>query len=415
MPIQVYLDCSDFSYLASDGGASCNALRRALSSFVENKKIQIRYSGITLLESAHNHQDHRKYAIARARIMEELCRGKTLPLFTDLHRIERDSINAKINTKRSVYRENDQWLFDPIELAGNLFEQFAGGIHEALGVTTRQDRRRIRKDLVKNGILRKKYQKILQSSMSAFSPEILRKYPVLKSYPIESEIQGLLIGRISDERFSMNLSSGLLSPVPFTEYLYDMYRGTAGSQEDIVRSFGASFVDVVKMFRDEVSKLIEIGETLGKTDKQIKQKIRSLSEGWLGRRNRVLVDIYVSEISGEPDASEDEIRSMVQGITPGALPGFDLMLHLSWQSACQKALDKRAGLPSSDGGDILHANYLPYVDVFRADKRMRPILQSLCVEHRINTKIAESIEDVVSIVGSWESYHRSKKNRQKLQ
>ena len=186
-----------------------------------------------------------------------------------------------------------------------------------------------------------------------------------------------------------------------------MYRGTAGSQEDIVRSFGASFVDVVKMFRDEVSKLIEIGETLGKTDKQIKQKIRSLSEGWLGRRNRVLVDIYVSEISGEPDASEDEIRSMVQGITPGALPGFDLMLHLSWQSACQKALDKRAGLPSSDGGDILHANYLPYVDVFRADKRMRPILQSLCVEHRINTKIAESIEDVVSIVGSWESYHRS--------
>jgi hypothetical protein len=71
------------------------------------------------------------------------------------------------------------------------------------------------------------------------------------------------------------------------------------------------------------------------------------------------------------------------------------MLLVNMQFILDRIKNRSTSLKNSDGADLMHAYYVPYCDIFRADKRTTDLLRKI---HRItnlnNTTILKNTEEL---------------------
>lgn len=397
-PLQVYLDNADYSNLARHkNDQNISRQYQSLRQFVEQGRIQIRYSGVTLLESAHIKLEDKDYAVERAGVIEILCGGRTLIAPPQLHRQEvENTVRGRRTQRADVYRDSHEWMFDPAEISSGIQNAALDIAYERMGASTRAERRRIKKQAFKKGKLRVPPADQSPQLSRHLSASLHSQYPFLPQTNFESLVSRLLRGELTSEEFGDQMAETVMAPVPFTQHFYDAWRASPSIPDDFLRSQGGKLVNMIEYYRAELSNLFELDEKLGKSKREAKQQVKSIMNEWQDRRGRFLRTIYARDYAQRFGEDEVSIGDILEATTPGDLPSIDLGLQLGWQFAIQRAQDSSASLSASDGTDLFHANYFPYVDVFRADKRMRPLLEQIGASEGLKTFLPKSLDDLIT-------------------
>lgn len=399
-PIQIYLDSSDYSDLSGrENNAELMRQYDSLRRLVDQEIIQVRYSGITLLESAHISEQYLEFAIARAKVIGELCVGNALMMHNQMHRIEcLNCAKGSITTRDQVFRPNDAWMVDFSEFAIELEASLISRIKSDIGPFPRKKRREMEKKIFKNGRIRPDCLLDYSGNIEQYSAALLNQYPFLEQVPILQIFHAYLEGSITPDQFGALISRECLSPLNFTKHFYDVYRREPKAYQDILRTQGTAFVEMIERFRQQLVNLKELASELGRSQKEVTQRFNHLKSQWKSRRNILLERIYAPVLANRLHLPQEEVAAKLVDADPGAMPSLDFTIQLAWQLAILKAVDQQTTLMQSDYGDLVHANYVPYVDVFRADKRTKPVIEKICSERGLNTYIASSIDKVLEYV-----------------
>ncbi len=370
-PLVVYLDTSDFSDFADMKRGSGDAGRREDVRTIYETLLSLRQAGrivvpISMVHAGELFDLNRirdEIADAKAEVIDELCgRAALLPLPAIIARNARheDSLTGKL---KGAYRTTDgHWLSEtsPSDLALPLFDkatlnQAAHDELQARGLSTaRHHRRALIKDAKSSRKPRNERAAALRASAqtdkkTAAMIDILGVDYLTRTFSSpgsQGDFERHLFRRLGDFHLVLKAHraghdlTGLFGTVP---------------------EFGANIARMVETLFDDLSKAGDLPPRA-----QLHAFITPLAKG--------LCQQVVARL-----ASEDERSSAPSGAAAAPLLR-DESTYLNWFGAIvaeyfvQRMLNQRDKQKSSDGADLLHAVYAPYVHVWRGDKRTAPLV-----------------------------------------
>lgn len=361
-PIQVYLDSSDFSNMSiSNRTPEADGIRRFLIEKVHCGKIEIRFSAVHLMEAAARDQQYLSNSRERFSFIRELCGDRC---FIDPFSLMTDEAQGKATTKAEGYPSRDDgiWLpsiedikHDIPDLKATLLEEL-----DRAPINRSQRRHLTRKLIGKDGTLSTQALQMLNARPEALLSNLSKKYP-LNNEGIGIVLDALT-GKIPRSKIDEQFRNLLANISRFHEWHEKSWK--------------------------EISPMMDWLRQHGRRLEQLIIAQHQVFEGLRGRAAAAGLDrATVLEL-------ESKARSRLQLAIPKAIrrgvvgepdgichtgPSLDLFCAVLTIVAMNTVFS--GGNPrkprSSDFGDALHAVYLPYVDVFRADSYMSSVLHGI--------------------------------------
>ncbi|MCA0448983.1 MAG: hypothetical protein LCH62_04335 [Proteobacteria bacterium] len=367
-PIQVYLDKSTYWNLAKgqDDPSMAEALR-LLCSFKENRSVEFRYSAIHVLELLKFNDEKRKNALARIEIMKLLSGDQT---FRPLDKIIEFELSEALGSKLPPnywLGSKGFWVESPSldEFQKSLPSRMA--VIEEMKSTIRglplqrHERRKMISKFVSSGNrLSKEGVEYLranrrQDGISAISD----KYPVTERFYSFDFFDEWLMGRQTDLAFYREALRGLLDPANLAAVYRDHVEFKKSESFDWVQKFGLLMFREFSDFGDQVRTLIEQNNL----DLKSGSKLASNAIDKLDR-SRVSSRLVARTLEAKGIELTDEIFAKIR--RQPIVRAFEHVFASYQRSFAKKPLQ----VPSkSDGGDLLHALYTPYVDIWYGDSK----------------------------------------------
>lgn len=364
MSIQVYLDSSDYSTLS---GVDCNqnvklaTVREQLFDLRDSGVCEFRYSYVHIIEMTPIDQASLTFAKARLGLLQALC-GKKCFLPTDI--LDREELLAALKnlsadtaSGKKIEAKNDAgfWLpggFDFLEKHADGIVKTIDGVRKTAAKKGLRDQRKINfaiqsligtqldayaEMLPINAAMKQKllFKAVGQMSKS-FGIEILREgftdFPLFADWAVSSEVgrkfAGLLRTRAQLPLEGVEKIRAMLHELKLTSAndRIGMQKGVAAMNQ----GFDSATSEYQRAFVDKtVSQSLEYFEAHGFTQSEISR-------------------IDMLKLS---------------------LPRLNTHIALYEENFRRNSTTERnLAAAKSDMGDILHANYLPYVNIIRADK-----------------------------------------------
>ncbi len=392
----VYLDAQDFSHIArppSGKEVFYSDLDNDLSSLVAAGHIEVRYSAVHLSEIAHTGMDFAPLSSGRAATLKRLSKGKCMRFWTDLMQSEIEH-HFDATTTISATSEDDKWFdVESVELA-----DFLGGLRSSMHSLLKeqgQNRKARRKamaqiDLIsfltktdKGGVV-----------LEGIATNINEKFPL----DVELDrfaIADFIAGRAGAHKFEEYLRGALTDPVSLIARMcVDVDQSLR--LPFLVRNLGASLIGKLNPIVEKIAEFFEQIE--GPADLR-KNQARSLIAGATVKARRgviagTLAGMRRSVVRAAARYTDDDLDAMALPATDSVAGGFGKCLSDIISAA-------EAGKPTrrfrqSDAADLLHATYIPYVDVFRCDTAWADAFRSMGL--RFNTDIVGRIEDLLPAI-----------------
>ena len=375
----VYLDSCDFSDLSEVDEKISDENRETLSTLRSSaRKGRARFvlSGIHLAEAVHATETpaHKEAAVRRAGLMQELCANNFMRLPHEIMSLEiakaiNGAADAKLSNEELFSKENEWFgISIPIDFSQKRSDANAS-LDRLMSHLPRRERRRFKSDLsLHKARGREKWREFARNDTSPLSDE----------FPF-NQFTGKFVtewisGHITDEEYSNRLYEALNNPKGLVESVLDFsdQRQTIyGLLRNQGRDMQLRMDENLQEMIDNLAELAtpELDFDFSKFFRQALQKV-----GF----QRTIVSAYsISKIDSYTD------KEIAQFVT--ACPAVSTFLNMyiaysrsRYESTWQRIKSgKRTPTTrkASDLGDMMHAVYAPYSNLFRCDAHFSSILK----------------------------------------
>lgn len=387
MPKLVYLDSNDFSDLSHSEAELTDDNKRTLDALREAKhrgNVEFYYSAIHISEAIHAAIKYKPAAVARAKLIQELCGTNLLRYPTDLFRLELDKAfatqgEAKLSC-RELFSQEGEWFgftIDAIDVKKSRRE-IKDELQKAIAHYPRRDRKRITSqlDFSKAGsrtAWKELYEYAGSTPTSEFPFNLLSRdisFGWLMGDVSEQEIRNRLVAIVSDP---FVLFTQLIDRTKERETLYRL-----------LRKEGEEWTEKMKVRMQAILPQLAYFLSLNMIEDVTKKIEEALSSDDIYKS---VIQTYSSNSHEMEDAGE---ASQIVSRCP-ALSLFINVFKFYFRSLVEANIARlktgrsaaSAGKPS-DFGDFMHLIYAPYFDIFRCDARFGALLkQNQSIRDRI--------------------------------
>ena len=355
----VYLDSSDISVLSNPKTRTPEIIEieNNLLELQRKQLIEFRFSHIHIIEAAPVSAEAIMYSRQRFAYIDKLCKKKCLVSYIKIleNEISKLTVTPKTN-ELTIYNDSSEW-FPDIDLEGLenpnwMLETVNQAIESLPNTKSKRKARELYFD--KNGILKIAVLKSLAEKHGVLK-EFTDKYPFTKE-EAAFYLHALYSGNSNDD-----LKKVLKNSFGDVLRLSDWYQ----KQWDRVLPISYYLRDIgtdVKSSIDDISKRV----------REFNDKIDSINNNQIKQNQKLLFDDLLKTIPkgvAEKIAANLNLKINADNIswttTPGLLTTTTIYCHLARKTVFSSGTSRSARV--SDFGDVSHAYYLPYVDIFRAD------------------------------------------------
>lgn len=353
-PLRIYLDTSDYSRFADIGYRNEPGLADILHFLREKKEqglIEIRFSAIHLFEFLKD-PSQRTLALRKVQVMEELCDDHSFRFFSDALEQEREALRLGADPASLVISDEGEW-FPSIELDDSFkLDTIFPSLLENFPMFGAEQLRAMLKS----------------PEAAAFLKQNMPKELPLANIYGSNLLDRFLSSSISGQEMAREVMKGFTKP----SILIDHY---LEGRPDAQKFFGM---------------LARLEQQLHGTLVQAQEKLKPHVEFVLGLDQDTIKQTreYVKNLglsgSSAPYLGLDKLPTHLQEAVGQdrflkELPA--LSTHYNVLAAYMRdIIYPSPGLPEikeSDVGDILHATYLPYVNLYRTDGRFGALMNSV--------------------------------------
>ena len=387
-PLHVYLDSSDFTRLAQPSPEFA-PIRQQLDHLVSEGAISICLSAVHVAEAAPIRPEHLKHARLRFHCMRELCGNNVLAAIEDImdaeaHRI----IGAPPIDKLEIYRDDRDWL--PRHVARDIkFPSREELIASSIAQLPRAQRRAINRQLLKqDGKLTRSADAAIAQTAIAFSKAVGQQYPLTPA--AEKLLRGYVVGTVD----------GTIAVSAVLESIKDL---------DVLSAWlDVNWAEVSPINAWVREAAVRMTNGLSTAAEQAKAVWKAQQGSGLGADQ---IDDICSRVMNDVRRTFPFriAQSIVGTAASQAIPEnydcSDLAPSLTVAGDITFAIARMAFAPPyprplkpSDGVDVMHAMYLPHVDVYRADAFMADVIGK--VARRYRTRVVGSLLELPQAIKS---------------
>lgn len=413
MPIQVYLDSSDYSVLSDPKtkDAQVKQAKAKLVGFLNRGDIEIRYSCIHVLEMAHTSIEHRELALKRFDILEELCRKKTLYFISNMENAEiallakgeKNDLDVQI-----IANDDDRWIPDITsnikDFKKSLFDQLFVELKKQ-GIS-RNQRIGLQKKLFKRGRLTdvgykffSKNPKNRESLNYALSLEM----PLTEKLWKEDLYLQFLRGHVTESMIRKEFEKGFLDPVNFIGWHINRHKEGLEMPKHF-RGMSAIQTNKLKELQKQCQEFYALGIRAQMPEQEIQQNLKKFRI----RLNKNIEDFRRSRLEKIWNSRQQDLLKL--GVTKkrwnsnvklsklGQTPSIDFQFQslITYMMNSVSNPKNSRTLLKSDFPDLMHGRYLPYFDIFRADRFIGSLLSPVAKGY--NTRIVTSFIELPTII-----------------
>ena len=369
-PLRVYLDSSDFSVLSDPrrGSTDLGPILQQLRLWVENKQIICLFSGTHLSEMAPTNASFADAAQRRADLLVELC-GRNVLISQDrlfagelqfaLQLVEHPPI--MLSSIGEWYPEiGDIFSPGPIEIPTKNIKD----IINTSGMS-RKVRRIAERKAFKHGKPKAQLKAtILSGARTGSLEEILQKYPMR---PQDARVLSRhAVGDASAEEAMAAFEESLRDPRWMMQWF-----STHHEQLSPVIEWTRKPADILLTSINEMAMHAALARKIdAELGTSLADEIYSLPK-WMELQENMLVQIATKLSENLSYKGAYTLTSeLINASCPGLSVGIKSLYRAWWTvTRCMPRRPKPSDFP-----DALHAMYAPYVDIFRADSFMAPII-----------------------------------------
>ncbi len=395
----VYLDSQDFSRMANPPAGQegfYQNLEAELHKLVASGAVEIRYSAVHISEITHTSVRAATFSAGRADALKRLCAGRCMRMGNDIleDEIEHYLVPAHLVVSTS---EHDHWLDVSFGNLDNFLEMLKASLQENLrekGVNRKARRAVAKVDLAR--LLTQTDKGV--ATLDTIVENLNRKFPIEKELD-RLTLVAYITGSIGRKKFLEYMRSIMADPVSLIARIAPEF-DQSFKLPAIVRNQSQILLEKVNPAMDKIAKFLS---NLSK--QQIFQPIR---EEMMALPARIMRDVRRSSArqllsdfcEQRPGLSrafaDDEIDQM-------PLPALDVLFGALTKYVSDVIASAEAGKPirtfkQSDGADLLHATYIPYVSIFRCDTAWTDILRPQGA--RFGTTIVGRIQELLPAIAS---------------
>jgi hypothetical protein len=390
----VYLDSQDFSHIANPPLGRMEFYRdleAELMKLVAAGVIEIRYSAFHISEIAHTTPAAVEYSAGRAGALKRLTNGACLRTWYNIMDDEiRNHFDATFCV--TVTREQHQWLDVDFNELGNVIDRLKTSLQEKLrehGANRKQRRAAGKINLAKNLTQTTEGKRALDKIVDSIN----RRYP-LETDLDRAALEGYITGSISKQKFFRYMRGLMADPVNLITRLLPKF-DTSLKLPAIVRNQGKMLV-----------------ETLNPPLEKFEEFFSSTSRNSSFHLDRRELDSFLNSFPRDAkrravrqalEDLEDELPTSVSDveIDKMSLPALEMLVNVGAKCISNAISAAEAGksirlFKLSDGADLMHAAYIPYVDIFRCDTAWIDTFQPH--GRKFGTQIVGRIEELLPAI-----------------
>lgn len=377
-PLQVFLDSNDISNLASPSKRSEEvvSVENQLIRWRDAGLIEIRFSYSLVMEAAPLSPKDSENFVLRARKIEELCKRKALAALDTVLEVEFRALQKKCAiSKDFIFMDNGRWMpsLSP-NIPGTQAINHKSKIIELLskeGLNDFQIQQALPKFLTQNGKPRYHLKKKLRAMVPHTMNSLRELFPLDEAtcYRFANQI---LDDKFDDVEFASAISTFFCDLNLFAKWFvvqHEIMAPTASWIRQNGQETAKSLSAIRKNMDGLIQSQISYGISPAKINKTNKDNFRTSMQNSIGS---VVPDMALKfGVEGIENVNYSKMDQIA--------PGLYTQLGFWWGSARKTLLPlTNARSPElSDAGDMLHCMYLPYVDVFRADRYAGGVLKEL--------------------------------------
>lgn len=410
--LTVYLDSSDFSNISRAlSDPSWDQAAEWLSIYndiVRSKKhgvAEFFFSHIHVSEIIHRAVAHREFSIGRAKVIRDICGDNSLRFSTEVFALEARALaDGKTLSRMDYARTNGRWFPDLGTIKGNFRAQLTEVFKTALKqkAVSRKQRQMLESQAFRpDGTIRSRHSYVgLEAAVQQATAAICREWLISDRIHQENLLFRCLIGELPESQLDQEMVASLSDISRFVEKYYDLISDPE-PLADWARGFGQSLETAIRPFQKQIA---DTQSRLG-TDmtRKIYEEIFDKKGGktLLENVRRTLISaLRKADISEFKlfRISERDWEKFVANSQFGRLSSMDTMLMAAVKHLRMMTLpgENMRRPKVSDGGDILHMCYIPFVDVFRCDGYAGQIAENL--DGKFSTRIAPNIKALMDML-----------------
>jgi hypothetical protein len=381
----IYLDSSDFSDLSAPILTEENQkILKALRQYKAAGAVQYSLSAIHLSEAVHASASFKSAASQRASLMTELCASRTLRFPNEIFSMEVQQALSSGDGRlapSAVFSPDDEWFGFSLRKDMNEFrERMNREIDRRISHLNRHDRRKFKSDMnFGKASGRRRWRTLIGDT----------PIQALTEFPFNLLDQNFVIGWMfkehSDQEFIKRLTGMLSNPEAMIGQILDatnqrarIYDALRQQGEDIraalERSLNNAFTRLKSIMTADNSEEIQRIMIAGVPKGQI---YRGVAEAYCAHFPKHLDEKRTTELVKSCPALSVFANAFVNYA--------HLLLRSNIQRFKRGDFSAVAG-KASDFGDLMHAAYAPYVDLFRCDTRFASVLKE---DKNVRSKIIE--------------------------
>ena len=365
--------------------ARFDPVRKRLVDLSLHPDVWFLFSGAHLSEMAPTGAMYADAASRRADVLVELCGRKALVTYHSILDLEAEILHkgGAALTVDDIVKHDGSWFptlgqfFTPRKWADELKKAFDQQVQER-GLNRKM--RRMMKGRIMKG------KELRMSSLANFDP--ISTADICKRYPMREQDARIIslysVGRASAKQADQAFLESLRDPSWMMRWFHDNF-DDLGALGNLVRGPAHSARLKAEIV---ITKLTEVEELTKITGVDLLSGSR-----WMAEKKSLITNFSNALVqSAYPEAikieSENKIFDVARGVSTFA---YSLL-----SSIRNSVGNTRRSFESNDIVDATHAIYAPYVDFFRADRYMAPIVQ----EHvkRYGTIVVNKLEDLPDFV-----------------
>lgn len=362
-PIQVYLDTSDYwafaTALSANSSSELISLYDWLNTLSKAGDIEIRYSIVHVCELVEHAPQHKKNAIARCSVMRDLTRDQPMiPVSSIMENELKSATEGATFLREHAAAEKGFWApdFSP-SIRGFRAQALAEVKNELRKLALPRKQRKIIQSAIflPDGKITEKGMAFIRSQRNSIdSLKFEVENPLTERFYREGLLDQYFMGRVSIATLGKEMAMGVFRP----DNLVAVYKDRSAKEFDevfgFIRILGANIIGMIKSVQAECASVPGF-------DLLDKAQIRAII-------NRALpLGRIAAQIASSFEKNKN-LRNMPDATKLLEIcPSLKFVDALATQIIRYAVLDAKWTPPGSIGGDVAHATYIPYVDIWRGD------------------------------------------------
>lgn len=370
--IVVYLDSADYSNLSNvSAGPRIEEIAKRLISLSERAGVTFAYSGTHLSEMAPTVRHATGHAISRTDLLSRLCRRNALISFDRL-------VHGELECLRTSSRDR----FDVLSRDGTWFPS-VDGFMESLKASRENLSDKLKKE-ISSLPLNRKQRRAAKGQLSKFArtadPGIATS--IAEQYPMRPQDAQTLNRYMHGQASLSDAEAAFLESFRDPKWLMRWTSNNYESMQKFSAWHRAPAQKLMSSLRETISSLQSINE---RSPDEYAKFWKSLD--WKAEERRALIGFTQKLSLNAPYVGEDV--PAIEHYCPGIATMVRVLFSIVRDST---AVINPRPLRDSDFLDAVHALYAPYVDVYRTDGYMTPIVASHVGCH--GTKVIQKLDGV---------------------